>query len=765
MKKNTLKILIFHLILILCVFSPDAVAADSSGENLQKLNDMSKKYWNISPSLSVSYGNQALALARQLRDSRQEITALRYIGVGYMNMGSSDKALEYFFESLNISKRINYTEGISAALNNAAMVYDNMGMKEKSLEYYMASLKIDEERGDQEGVAISLSNIGLVYADLGKNDEALKHFMNALTICRKMNYKETMAMTLGNIGDIYNKMGNFDEALYYTSEGLKISKESDNKGGIATKLKTIGEIYLKTGDYQKALPYAEESMKIAKDAQLKELVMEDYKTISNIYLSMNNTVKAFEYFRQYSLLKDELLNKEVASKIEKTQTKYEIEKREKEKELLSMELNQVKILRDSLITGFVFTLIIAYAMYRLYRIKKNAHKNIIILSQIGQEITSSLNLEMIFKTFYENITALMAADGFGIGICNEPDESIEYKFFIEKTIRLPVFYKKIRDSGCFAGWCVKNKKEVFVNDIEKEYSKYFDTPRTRRKNEHPQSFLYLPLMAKNVVLGVLNVQSYHKNAYTSYHLNILKTLGSYLAIALDNSNAYVQIESQKAEIEKNLELINIEKEISERLLLNILPFRVANDLKLKEKTEPELFNDVTVFFSDIVGFTHISSMLDPKTLIDELNDIYTAFDNIMEKNSCERIKTIGDAYLAVCGLPVPSKNHAENIINSSIEIIRYMTQRNERAGIRWEIRIGVHTGKVVAGVVGIKKYIYDVFGDSINTASRMQTNSKPMKINVSESTYNILKDRFRFTGRGAFHVKGKGRMNMYFLEL
>ncbi len=759
MKSNMIKLIFFLLIVFMFFINAEAA------ENIHTLNETAKKYWNVAPNLSVSYGNQALALAKQLKDTKQEIIALRYIGVGYMNMGSSDKALEFFFESLNISKKISDKEGISAALNNIAMVYDNMGIKEKSLGYYMESLKLDKERGDQEGIAISLNNIGLVYADLGKNDEALTHFMNALDICKKMDYKETMAMTLGNIGDIYNKIGNLDEALNYTSEGLKISRESDNKKGIAAKLKTIGEIYSKTGDYHKALRHVEESIKIAKEVQLKELLMEDYKTISDIYSSINNTGKAFEYFRQYSLLKDELLNKEVASKIENTQTKYEIEIREKEKEMLNLELGRLKILKDSLLAGFIFILIIAYVIYRFYRIKKEAHKNIVILSKIGQEITSNLNIEMIFKTFYENISSLMLADSFGIGICNNSDECIEYKFFIEKTIRLPVFYNKITDSGCFAGWCVKNKKEVFVRDIEKDYPKYFDTPWIRCKNEHPQSFLYLPLMAQDVVLGVLNVQSYHKNAYTVYHLDILKTLGSYLAIALDNSNAYFQIKSQKKEIEKNLEIINIEKEKSERLLLNILPSRVAEDLKTKQKTEPELFNDVTVFFSDIVGFTKISSNLEPKALIDELNDIYTAFDNIMEKNFCERIKTIGDAYLAVCGLPILNKNHAENIIKSSIEIIEYMKQRNETSDIHWEIRIGVHTGKVIAGVVGVKKYIYDVFGDTINTASRMQTNGEPMKINVSESTYNRLKDNFSFIGRESLIVKGKGNMNMYFLDI
>ena len=144
---------------------------------------------------------------------------------------------------------------------------------------------------------------------------------------------------------------------------------------------------------------------------------------------------------------------------------------------------------------------------------------------------------------------------------------------------------------------------------------------------------------------------------------------------------------------------------------------------------------------------------------------FTAFDNIMEKNQCERIKTIGDAYLAVCGLPVPNEMNAINIINSAIEIIEYLKYRNNKSEIEWKIRIGIHSGKVVGGIVGVKKYIYDVFGDTINTASRMETNSEPMRINVSETTYLLTKEKHKFIERGSLTVKGKGTMKMYFLDI
>ncbi len=216
-------------------------------------------------------------------------------------------------------------------------------------------------------------------------------------------------------------------------------------------------------------------------------------------------------------------------------------------------------------------------------------------------------------------------------------------------------------------------------------------------------------------------------------------------------------------INEQKKLVEIEKEKSDNLLHNILPHKVAQDLKLKGFTEPEEFKNVTVFFSDFVGFTEISSKLQPKVIIGELNDLYTAFDNIMQKYDCERIKTIGDAYMAVCGMPIINPTHAGNMVEAAREIITFIENRNLSAVIKWELRIGIHSGKVVGGIVGVKKFIYDIFGDTINMASRMESNSLPMRINLSESTYTILKDQYLFNKREPIHVKGKGQTNMYFL--
>lgn len=218
----------------------------------------------------------------------------------------------------------------------------------------------------------------------------------------------------------------------------------------------------------------------------------------------------------------------------------------------------------------------------------------------------------------------------------------------------------------------------------------------------------------------------------------------------------IVLQEQKEQIEK-------EKAKSENLLLNTLPAKVVEELKEKGYTEPESFENVTVYFSDIKGFTDMSSGLDPKYLISKLNEIFTAFDDIMSHYGCERIKTIGDAYMAVCGLPQTNENHAELMAKAAIDILKYLEERNKTDELPIKIRIGLNSGKVTGGIVGVRKYIYDVFGDTVNTASRMESNGEAMKINVSESTYMLLKDKFNFEERPPVEVKGKGVLKMYFL--
>ena len=207
-----------------------------------------------------------------------------------------------------------------------------------------------------------------------------------------------------------------------------------------------------------------------------------------------------------------------------------------------------------------------------------------------------------------------------------------------------------------------------------------------------------------------------------------------------------------------------EHERSHKLLLNVLPARIAEELKVDGSTEPELFENVTVYLCDIVNFTQFCAGAEPKTIITELNEIFTAFDNNLAAHKCERIKTIGDAYMGVCGMSASDTGHARNIICAALDNIAYLESRNLSAKYTFHIRTGIHSGNVVGGVVGINKYIYDIFGDTINMASRLEESCPPMEINVSQSTYALARERFNFIEQGWTEIKGKGPMRTYLIK-
>jgi adenylate cyclase len=262
------------------------------------------------------------------------------------------------------------------------------------------------------------------------------------------------------------------------------------------------------------------------------------------------------------------------------------------------------------------------------------------------------------------------------------------------------------------------------------------------------------------------------------HLNFLQLLTNLTITAIENQRLAEEVlkqeQEQRAYMERQNEILEgivqvrtkelrAEKEESERLLYNIIPSELADELKHTGSITPLRFKETTVMFTDFKGFTLTSARISAEKLIFELNQIFQAFDFITEKHNVEKIKTIGDSYMAVCGIPKVSANHAVQCVRAALDMMLFLEKRRKKSGIAWEMRAGLHSGPLVAGVVGTKKFTYDVWGDTVNTASRMESGGICGKVNISASTYRKIKDHFHCEFRGKVVVKGKGAMKMYFI--
>lgn len=240
-------------------------------------------------------------------------------------------------------------------------------------------------------------------------------------------------------------------------------------------------------------------------------------------------------------------------------------------------------------------------------------------------------------------------------------------------------------------------------------------------------------------------------------------------ISQQNSILEAKVKERTQELVTKNEIISQERDRSDKLLLNILPYETAQELKEFGTTEAKHFDEVTVMFTDFKDFTRIAASMTPKELVAQLDTCFKAYDDIIDKYQIEKIKTIGDSYMAAAGLPKNNSSHAMDMVNAALEIQAYMAdyiKKNELTGIKalGQLRIGIHTGPVVAGVVGNKKFVYDIWGDAVNLASRMESYGEPGKINISATTYELIKSHFNCTYRGEIAVKNKGDIGMYFVD-
>lgn len=306
---------------------------------------------------------------------------------------------------------------------------------------------------------------------------------------------------------------------------------------------------------------------------------------------------------------------------------------------------------------------------------------------------------------------------------------------------------------------VLHTKEHLILDRANEEIPY--SSESTILNNNIKSLFCLPLLNQGKVIGIMYLtNSLIHSVFNEKRIALTKMLAGQIAVSVENALLYENMEQL---VESRTEQLEIEKKKSDQLLLNILPEEVASELKEKGKATARRFELVSVLFTDFENFTSHTDNLSPEELVNEIDKCYSAFDEIMTKNGIEKIKTIGDSYMAACGLPEYESEHATKIVKAAIEIRDFIDLYHQSGGI-FNIRIGIHSGPVIAGIVGSKKFAYDIWGDTVNVAARMEQLGTAGKVNISQSTYDAVKNHFSCTFAGTLELKNKGQVNSYFVE-
>ena len=275
------------------------------------------------------------------------------------------------------------------------------------------------------------------------------------------------------------------------------------------------------------------------------------------------------------------------------------------------------------------------------------------------------------------------------------------------------------------------------------------------------SQIILALQSYEKILGVIIFGSTKPQIYNQEDLRIGYLLALQLSSAISNANSFEKLTLLKSRVE-------IEKQKSENLLLNILPAEIAEELKLTGRVKPVYHPSATILFTDFEGFSRISGLMSPEDLVEELDYCFSAFDQVIEKYHLEKLKTIGDSYMCGGGIPMPTSTHAFDVVLAALEIQRFMdTRKQKKFELNlpyWNTRIGIHSGSLLSGVIGKKKFVYDVWGDTVNLASRMESSGVAGRINISQSTFELVKDSFEVEYRGKIVAKNMGEVDMYLIK-
>ncbi len=488
---------------------------------LRSLGNMKMDEGNYAASLDNFLAG--LKMAQAAGDIKQEVEIERTIGYLYNVLGEYEKAIPYQTDALKHAESIDYKIGMSGAYNAIGKTYKTQGNYPASLDGYTKGLRIDEQLKDSNGIFIDY----------------------------------------GNIGDVYERMGNYPEAFSHIKVYLDFLWGSHRlEDRVSWGEWVLGKAFTHSGDPAKGLQHAKYSLEQANKVGWRLYLREITQLIAESAAKLKQWDTAYKYQVLSSNYKDSLTGQEIARKTTMLQANFELDKKQaeialltKDKQLQIEENRREKIFLFALLGGLASLIVFAVVLYRNNRQKQKANlllqkqkeeidskaSNVELLGEIGRKITSSLSVETIIGTVYDNVNSLMDASVFGIGIYNDALKAIEFPATYENGQALPFYSNSINDENRFAVLCFIRREEFIIGDLEKEYKDYMQHIPRPKAGKPPVSLIYLPLKVKDNILGVITVQSFQKNAFSDYHLYMLRTIAIYAAIALENAESFKKL--------------------------------------------------------------------------------------------------------------------------------------------------------------------------------------------------------------------------------
>ncbi len=591
---------------------------------------------------------------------------------------------------------------------------------DKAMDYAKQTLVLSEKIGFKKGLGNAFNSMGQVYLNKGDYLSALAYFKKSLKIMEVIGDKKGIAGSYNNIGIVYDNLGNYPDALQYYFAALKLREEIGDKKGIASSYNNIGGVYFDHGNYPAALKNYFASLKIHDELGYTLGIVTNYNNIGLVYSAQGNYPEALKIHFVSLKMKEEI----------------------RDKAGIALSYHNIGII------------------YRKQGNYPAALKNLFAALKIYEELGDKWGIALS----QSNIGAVYTRQKKYYEASKYLNNSLSLSKEIGSLMRIQYCYTWLArlDSiqGNFKQALEQYKMSVITRDS------MFNMEKTKK----------IMQMEVDKKIELANAEQEKKDALAQKELQRQKLvrngfIGGF-AIVLVFAVVFLwqrkKISKEKQISEDERKKSDAEKNRSEELLLNILPAEVAEELKSTGAAKAKTFSLVSVMFTDFKDFTSVSEKVSAELLVDEIHHCFSAFDAILQKYKIEKIKTIGDAYMCASGLPVLNYTHAEDIVNAAFEIRDFMAARKKekesRREIPFELRIGIHTGPVVAGIVGVKKFQYDIWGDTVNLAARMESSGEAGKVNISGSTYRLVKDQFACTYRGKIQAKHKGEIDMYFVE-